>query len=468
MEGKLPGGLIIMILLAGVTGCESCRQSAGNVPASEPDTPSADAAGKDEEPGGENPESRPLGTLLRSTEGARVLEPRVVWTGEGFVVVWMEVAGDQELPEYEADVWPMDDVEFKARVASLDENGALLSEPSTLEGLGKPTQGAMGPFIAYPVWKDDSLYLAWMTCQERPREPGEPHLSDCTYMLGRWHEDGRNVLSPVVVGKGEHSDIWHWLALTPASKGLYVSWESNEPRKVTRCPKSECGDPESVKSVRVAWDGSVEEKLHACGEVVSGFQVHAFGQGLIYVIGDEHVVESKIVRCSEKVKGCGKKYRQYPNSQGMWFKIIALTRTGAVFEYSSEWDEEKAEVTERCKDIFFPPGKEEWVETCVQTYKPNYIWNDEGILVTTTVVMSYGHEFYFSEGDHLPRKVLEGVVEEAVPYSDAVWSGSRIGVTWLEDGKVMFRMLEYEDDRPQTSEEWGEYIEMLKKASLKR
>jgi len=443
-SGRLPVGLIIVILIAGMTGCGSCRQGKGKVVASEPDGPSADA-GKDREAGGETPESRTPGTLLRSAGGARIVEPRVVWTGDGFVVVWMEVAGDQELPGYEADVWSMDGVGFKAWVASLDKNGALLSEPVTIEGLGEPGKGARGPYIAYPVWKDDSLYLAWMTCEERPREPGEPYLSDCTYMLGRWHGDGRNVLAPVVLGKGVHSDDWHGITLTSVEKGLYVSWESNEPRKVTRCPRSQCGDPESVKSVRVALDGTVEETLYACGEVVSGFQGHAFGQGLVYVIRDEHMVESKIVRCSEKVKGCGKTYREYPNSQGMWFDVIGMTRAGLAFEYSSAWDEEKVEVTERCVDILYPPGQGKPI-ACIKPTNADYVWKSGGLRVDIDEGEGRVHSIQLKPGDHVERQVLEGVTGERLVFSDAVWTGGSIGVTWSREEEVHFRLFEREDD----------------------
>jgi hypothetical protein len=101
-------------------------------------------------------------------------------------------------------------------------------------------------------------------------------------------------------------------------------------------------------------------------------------------------------------------------------------------------------VSSHCVDVFYPPletGESAAGASCARPATSRLAWEDEGLAIVVKTKDGKTYPLPFLPGDHVPLDLLKKILVKKLPATDAVWTGSSIGVAWLAGGTVKFRVL---------------------------
>lgn len=371
------------------------------------------------------------------------LRPRIAWTGFAFALVWMETGPDEKDEVVDPWTgsgarpgWAFDGTRPEAQLLLFDTDGNPIGEPVLLEGAGEGPVTLAGPWFTFPQCREGAIYLGWRLWNEDAAMQTMP----CRYVIGAWKQDGTQVFKPQVVGKDDLSGMLaeeQGLVLSAAPSGIFYSWLSHQPGKVTGCPKLECGpQADTVKTVRINPDGTVAETFFKCGEVLDGFDVARFGDGLLFMLHDEHIgYHTRVIAHRD---GYANEFWESTNP----FKSILLAGGGAAVTYDNL--DKSFRVSAHCVDVFYPqPRKGESAAgaSCARPATSRLAWGDEGLAIVVKTKSGKTHSLSFLPGDHVPLGLLKKSLAKNLPATDAVWTGSSVGVAWLAGGTVKLRAL---------------------------
>jgi hypothetical protein len=169
------------------------------------------------------------------------LQPRIAWTGFAFALVWMETGPDEKGGVVDPWTgggarlgWAFDGTRPEAQLLLFDTDGNPIGEPVLLEGAGEGPATLAGPYFTFPQCREGAIYLGWRLWNEDASMLNLP----CRYVIGAWKQDGTQAFKPQVVGKDDLSGMLaeeQGLTLTAAPSGIFYSWLSHQPGKVTGC-----------------------------------------------------------------------------------------------------------------------------------------------------------------------------------------------------------------------------------------
>jgi hypothetical protein len=355
----------------------------------------------------------------------------MVWTGSRFGVVWMEAEepGD-ELP------WLVEwDREFTMHLLVLPDGPDAKAEAVVLEGAGSGPKKLEGPFISNPVWAHGSLALAWVLWNE---ETG--YLPPARYVVGMWRQDGTPVFEPRVVKKerihnASNTFFVPLATLSAAQEGLLLAFLSDAPAKKTGC-RFEHGSADTIEIIAIGPDGAAGEARFVCGDVIIGYAVHRFGNGLLTVSHNEHIGDHTWISCLPRSKGCHGEYYSAVNP----FDRMVVTGAAAALWYD-ELDDEY-ELVGHCLDVLVAEGEDAGpAVTCARFKSQSLVWDDAGLSIELAAKDGAIYRLPFLPGDHVPAQLLRKSLAKKVGVGDAVWSGSSIGVTWAKGRKLSYGVL---------------------------
>jgi hypothetical protein len=167
---------------------------------------------------------------------------------------------------------------------------------------------------------------------------------------------------------------------------------------------------------------------YACGDVITGYDVHPFGDSTCLVLHNEHIGYHTWVMCPA---GSG----EYYESVNPFDHDLAVS--GGLAVWYDELDEE-FELKGRCLDVFRPDDK---AIVCARFKSMRLAWSDAGLAVEILTKDGQTHALALAPGDHVPEKLLRRALAKKVPFEDAVWSGHSIGLAWSKGRQLRYVVL---------------------------
>jgi len=415
---------------ARVQKSENWKDTASKLPQKVPD---GDPESPDEPRKSQADESTESGDSVSDEDDAPYVVSRILWTGSQYAVVWFD-AGT-------GDPWNVVDVDdFEVRMMMIGDDE---SEPVVLEGAGEGPKKLSGPLIGDIVWHRDTLVLTWIMWNEEV-DPPYP----ARFVIGMWRADGTPVVHPRIVNKEKlHSTMLAYNIgpssdLVSTGSALYLVLPSERGPNVTGCKSDYHDGTDSLELFEIGSAGEVVETRYVCGNVMHGYRVKRFGDGLMAVIHNRHVSDHYDVIFNALGKHDITRHTEHENP----LVDSIFTGGGAALWWDEMQEDDYEKAKGHCVRIEIADGMEGGPEAkCARPRSKKLVWNDDGLFLQITAKNGTIHSVPYLPGTKVDWDLLKKALVKKVPLASAVYGGESIGLAWSKGAKVEYRVITRED-----------------------
>jgi hypothetical protein len=203
-----------------------------------------------------------------------------------------------------------------------------------------------------------------------------------------------------------------------------------------------CGDMDSVAVATLSKDGT-HVVGYECADVMTGFDVHLFGQGMVVRTDNEHVGYHTWLDC---IQGASCHGSYYESTNPM--REILVTRSALAVYYDELGDD--FGTVGHCVDVIRASTDAKNVE-CARPRSRRLEWGDDGPAMVIESKSGDIHLLPFVAGESLPVDMLVRALAKKIPVGQAVWTGSTIAAIWSSGKSLKVKMVGRGDLSPGAS-----------------